>query len=192
MAKYSYEFKMKVVKDYFESSDGYGIIGKKYSLSPSVVRNWVKSYLAFSAEGIVKSRTHMKYSREFKLDTIMEYMGSEISYQELAKKLGIRNPSIIARWKTDYERYGVSALDEKPKGRPPKVPRKNDSEKPVTKPHTPKEKDRIKELEDENIRLKIEIAYLKELRRMKSERSATAMRKPQESYTSSEDPSDSD
>ena len=49
------------------------------------------------------------------------------------------------------------------KGRRPKVP-----DKPSTSPTSPEEQnERLKQLEEENLRLRIEVAYLKEVRRLR-------------------------
>ncbi len=56
MAKYSYEFKKKVVEVYLKGEGGNGYIAKKYNVSDkSIVRRWVKAYNAFGEKGLFHS-----------------------------------------------------------------------------------------------------------------------------------------
>lgn len=104
---------------------------------------------------------------EFKMHVVELYLTTEVSYRELALSLGINNPPMIAKWVTDYRAVGPDALRPKRKGRKPKV-----SKPKKIIPNTGKEKaesEYLKQLEDENLRLRIENAYLKELRRLRLE-----------------------
>ena len=63
MAKYSCEFKRKVVNDYINNKGGYKYLENKYKLSDKkIVRQWVTNYKAFGDEGLMRSRKQEKYS----------------------------------------------------------------------------------------------------------------------------------
>ena len=118
------------------------------------------------------------------------YLTSEVSYQELALSQGINNPSLITRWVNDFRIAGPDALRPKKKGRKKtldikesKKVSKSNEEKPVDT-----SVEHIKELEDELLKLRIENAYLKELRRLRLEEEAL-LKKQRESSTVSEDSS---
>ncbi|WP_416337259.1 transposase [Enterococcus thailandicus] len=78
--------------------------------------------------------------------------------------LKIRNPPLIANWLRTYRKLGIDGLF-KQKGRPPIMPKKKPNE---THP-LPCEQSQLDKLEKENRMLKIENAYLKELRRLRLE-----------------------
>ena len=152
------------------------------------VRIWVNAYKELGKEGLMRSRKNKNYSFQFKLSVVELYLTSEVSYQELALSQGINNPSLVARWVNDYRIAGPDALRPKKKGRKKtldirefKKPSKSDEEKPVDT-----SAEHIKELEDENLKLRIENAYLKELRRLRLEEEAL-LKKQRESSTVSED-----
>ena len=154
------------------------------------VRIWVNAYKELGKEGLMRSRKNKNYSFQFKLSVVELYLTSEVSYQELALSQGINNPSLVARWVNDYRIAGPDALRPKKKGRKKtldirefKKPSKSDEEKPVDT-----SAEHIKELEDENLKLRIENAYLKELRRLRLEEEAL-LKKQRESSTVSEDSS---
>ena len=116
----------------------------------------------------MRSRKNESYSFEFKLHVVELYLTTEVSYQELALSVGINNPSLITRWINDYRIAGPDALRPKSKGR-----RRTMDKSKTTSPDIPdtfNNNDKyIKQLEGELLKLKIENAYLKELRRLRLE-----------------------
>jgi transposase len=191
MAKYSYEFKLKAVQAYLNGEGSYDYLAKKYNISAcSKFKEWVASYKEFGKEGIMRSRQNKNHSFQFKLSVVELYLSSEVSYQELALSQGINNPSMIARWVKDFRITGPDALRPKKKGRKKtldtralKKPSQSNEEKPVDT-----SAEHVKELENELLRLRIENAYLKELRRLRLEEEAL-LKKQRESSTVSEDSS---
>lgn len=174
MAKYSYEFKKKVVSEYLNGEGGYKTLAKKHGIpSDTTVNEWVKAFNGLGAESLTRSRNNKKYSFEYKLHVVESYLNSEISYQELALKEGMSNPSLITRWVNDFKITGPAALRPKKKGRKKSLQRK-DKSLPVNadNPNAEADKEYIKQLEDELLKLRIENAYLKELRRLRLEEEA--------------------
>ena len=185
MAKYSYEFKKKVVQAYLNGEGSYVHLAKKYGVkSKQQVSDWVHSYNEFGNEGLVRSRKNKEYSFQFKLSVVELYLSSEVSYQELALSQGINNPALITRWVNDFRNAGPDAL------RPRKKTLATDKKKSKQIEYTPADTsaEHIKELEDELLRLRIENAYLKELRRLRLEEE-TLRKKQRESFTVSEESS---
>ena len=190
MSKYSYEFKKKVVMSYLNGEGGYTYLANFYSIpSKTRIREWVAAYQKFGDEGLFRSRQQAKYSFE-KLSVVELYLSSEISYQDLALQEGITNPCMIVNWVNRFRAAGPEAL------RPRKKGRKKTLDKPKTDSKVQETKERIidtsaehvKELEDELLKLRIENAFLKELRRLRLEDEAK-MREQLESSTVSEDDS---
>ena len=191
MSKYSYEFKKKVVMSYLNGEGGYTYLANFYSIpSKTRIREWVAAYQKFGDEGLFRSRQQAKYSFEKKLSVVELYLSSEISYQDLALQEGITNPCMIVNWVNRFRAAGPEAL------RPRKKGRKKTLDKPKTDSKVQEAKERIidtsaehvKELEDELLKLRIENAFLKELRRLRLEDEAK-MREQLESSTVSEDDS---
>ena len=187
MAKYSFEFKKKVVMAYLNGEGGEDYLASKFNVaSPRNIKVWIKSYLAFGDEALKRSRKNDVYSFEKKLSVVELYLSSEISYQELAIQEGITNPSMIANWVNRFRAAGPDAL------RPHKKGRKKTLDKPKidNKPQVQDERvvdtsaEHVKELEDELLKLKIENAFLKELRRLRLEDEAK-MRERRSSSTAS-------
>ena len=122
MAKYSTEFKMKVVKEYLESKNSYTNLSEKYCISDkSVIRRWVNAYKSQGYEGLKVKRENTQYTLEFKLNVVNLYLTGEMSYQSLANELKINNPSMIAKWVIDFRQKGIEGLKSKKRGRPSKM-----------------------------------------------------------------------
>ena len=168
MSNYSYEFKKQLVTEYINGEAGYDYLTKKYGLqSTATARRWINAYKEFGEAGLMRSRENKKYSFEFKLHVVELYLTTEISYQELAISVGIKTPGIVTEWVRRYRAAGPEALRPQRKGRKSKVAKPK-----IENPRTEKEKadaEYLRQLEEENLRLRIENAYLKELRRLRLE-----------------------
>ena len=191
MAKYSYDFKKKIVQEYLDGNGGYKYLAKKYNIAKDTqVMEWVKAYQTFGDDGLMRSRQNNDYSFQFKLSVVELYLSSEVSYRELALSQGINNPSLITRWVNDFRIAGPDALRPKKKGRKRTLDIKElkKSSKHIEEQPVDTSAEYVKELEDENLKLRIENAYLKELRRLRLEEE-TLQKKQRESSTVSEDSS---
>ena len=172
MTKHSFEFKKKIVLEYLNGKGGILYLSKKYGLgSKSQLHKWVKNYKAFGNDGLLRSRENEVYSFEMKLSIVELYLTSEITYQELAIQNGIKNPAMIGKWVNRFRIAGPDALKSRRKGRRKamdKTDRKTQN-KLVEEASVNTSVEHIKELEEELLRLRIENAFLKELRRLRLE-----------------------
>lgn len=190
MAKYSFEFKKKIVEDYLAGNGGIRYLADKYNVpAQSNIEKWINNYQAFGDEGLMRSRKQIKYSFEYKLHVVELYLTNEVSYQELALQEKINNPTQIVKWVNDFRIAGSDALRPKKKGRRKSLKSNNkDNQVHLFSDGTPVDTsaERVKQLEDELLKLKIENAYLKELRRLRLEEE-TLLKKQRGSSTASEE-----
>ena len=186
MAKYSYEFKKKIVDAYLRGEGGYKYLSSVYGPQKRNIEKWVKNYQSFGNEGLMRSRQQKKYSFEKKLSVVELYLTNEISYQELAIQEGITNPSLIAAWVSRFRVAGPEALKSRKKGRTRTLDKSKISPKPqeIEERVVDTSAEHVKELEDELLKLRIENAFLKELRRLRLEDEAK-MRERHSSSTAS-------
>ena len=185
MAKYSFEFKMRVVKEYLDGQGGYRDLSKKYGIHHRLVERWVANYRQYGEKGLVRSRQQKSYAFEFKLNVVELYLRSELSYQEIALQVGMTNPTLIARWVKDYRAAGLAALRPKKKGRK-RTMDKEQIIRNIENGDAEDQKEFLRQLQEENLRLRIENAFLKEVRRLRLEEEAL-QRKQRESSTASEE-----
>lgn len=172
MAKYSFEFKKKVVLSYLNGEGGYKYLSKTYGVpAKRNIEQWVHNYQTLGDEGLLRSRKNDIYSFEKKLSVVELYLSSEISYQDLALQEGITNPSMITNWVSRFRAAGPDALRPRKKGRKKTLNTTNGNtqNKPVEESSVDTSAEHVKELEDELLKLRIENAFLKELRRLRLE-----------------------
>lgn len=191
MAKHSFEFKKKVVLEYLNGEGGTCYLSTKYGLgSNTQLRKWINAYKTFGDTGLMRSRKNENYSFEYKLHVVELYLTSEVSYQELALQEGINNPSLISTWVNRFQVAGADALRPHKKGRKKTLDKNNsgNNSQPTKSSQVDTREEHVKELEDELLKLRIENAFLKELRRLRLEDEAKVRDLP-ESSTASEDDS---
>ena len=189
MAKYNFEFKKKIVLEHQSSGVSSKTLAKKYNVkSDKQIRQWIHNYDEFGDEGLKRSRKNNKYSFEFKLHMVESYLSSEVSYEELALANGITNYSMISRWVEEFRVAGPDGLRPQKKGRKKTLDKTvcNKTSQHVEEKTPDTSAEHVKELEDELIKLRIENAFLKELRRLRLEDEAK-MRERLESSVVSED-----
>lgn len=153
MAKYNFNFKMKVVKSYLNGEGGLRSIANKYGIgSETQVRIWVNAYKTLGKDGLKRKKQKTCYTVQFKLDVINYMLITKSSVQEVANHFGMNNISLISAWKQKFLNGGVDALSKK-KGILT-MNKNTKQEKKLT---------REQELEYENQLLKAELAFLKKL-----------------------------
>ena len=172
MAKHSYEFKKQLVSEYLDNQESYASISQKHGMSSSCqLKTWGAAYKKLGDNGLKRSRSRKEYSFEEKLSVVESYLTSELSYQELALQMGINNPSLLVRWVNDFKIAGPDALRPHRKGRKKILSTSQSRETEAQVQHTEVDTraEHVKELEDELLKLRIENAVLKELRRLRLE-----------------------
>jgi len=188
MSKYSYDFKKQVVSEYLDGQGDTLYLAKLHGIpNHSQIQRWVAAYKKYGDNGLMRSRQHKTYSFEQKLHMVELYLSSELSYQELALQEGVHNPTLITKWVNDFRIAAPDALRAKKKGRKKTLDKTNKkSITPVGAAPIDTSAEHVKELEDELLKLRIENAFLKELRRLRLE-DETKMKDLQESSAVSED-----
>ena len=161
MSKYSNEFKLEVVKYYFENYGGYEITANHFYISSATsVKEWVRKYKENGSYGLLKN-LKSSYSGDFKQNVIKYMHDNHLSATETAIKFNLANHVIVQKWERIYYEKGPQALYEEHRGR-----KKNMSSKPKKKLSKEVEEDLIAE----NQRLRMENEYLKKLNALVQER----------------------
>lgn len=187
MAKYSFELKKKIVLEHMDTGIGSKLLAKKYGIkSPRQIRQWIHTYNEIGGEGLKRSRKNQNYSFEFKLYMVKSYLSNEVSYEELALANGITNYTMLGRWVEAFRIAGPDGLRPRKKGRKKTLdkPAEKNSAQPVDENTADTGAGRMKELEDELLKLRIENAFLKELRRLRLEDEAKMRERPGSSAVS--------
>lgn len=101
--QYSKELKLELVKKHLEDGISYWKLGKEYGIEASIIRRWGHKYETFGEDGLEKQNADLcNYSAEFKKKIILEYLGGNITSQDLAAKYKIHAPSTVRTWIKQY------------------------------------------------------------------------------------------
>ena len=99
---------------------------------------------------------YKRYSNEFKLQVIKEYLNTSIGCRALAKKYNLPTKNYIFNWKEQLLKKGLLSSKECCKPQSKKASFKKCEKKTAYEKH----------LEKENLRLKAELAFYKELKNL--------------------------
>jgi len=159
MAKYSEQFKLRIVQQYLEGAAGYQSIADIHGVNRSAVQHWVRLFEAHGTAGLAKKFSH--YDAQFRLAVLEHMWANELSYGQVASVFNIRSAGCIGQWEHCYHSGGIDALMPRKRGRPKKMP---DSQPPQPQLPADDETRTREELLSEVNHLRMENAYLKKLR----------------------------
>ncbi len=176
MSKYSFEFKLELVKDYLSGeAGGYKTIAKKYGVKAgSQVEDWIKNYEKYGEEGLRRKSIKTFYSGEFKLAVLQYRQYHNCSYREAADYFGISNQSMIASWQRKYLDEGFEGLN-KSIGRPRNMSENNKKNNLNLRES---EKEELIRLREENIYLRASLEYEKKLKALVQGREQKTRKRP--------------
>ena len=165
MKKYSIELKKKVIKEYVETGISLNELARKYDIkSPKSIREWIRKYRLYGKNGI-ESPKSKEYPLELKQNVIKYALTEDLNFRELADKFEIRDPKTVSDWVRKFQKeknfpkinLTIDLKEEYLKMKKNKSNKKEYSEKEIQK------------ILEENLHLRIENDYLKELRRLELE-----------------------
>jgi transposase len=143
-----YEVRLYAAKEVVDNCKSMTALASELDVHKSSIQQWVKRYRIHGEEGL-KSREHMRYSEEFKIEVLEDMYKNNLSLRDVAAKYNIVSFIIVGKWDKQYKERGPDGLKNhtgEAKGRPLKLDRAEEA-------------DLIKE----NKRLKMEVEYLKKL-----------------------------
>ena len=110
MTKYSSELKLQIASDYLNGRGSYNGLSKKYNITPSLIRTWVKTAELNGLESLKVKRTKREYSVDFKLDVVSYYLKSDEGRNLVAAKFNI-SPSQVYSWTKKFQRGAPSCQE---------------------------------------------------------------------------------
>ncbi|MFD2196204.1 helix-turn-helix domain-containing protein [Oceanobacillus bengalensis] len=160
MAKYSEAFKLKVAEEYLDGKLSYRRLAEKYEVPTTTLRGWVRIYKYYGSNKLVQNEQKQSvYSVQFKLDVLNFMKSTGASVSDAALQFGIKNPSMISRWRKTFLEGNLGALD-KQRGLFSMAKKPNNEAKKKLN----NKEESLQKLERENELLRLEVAYLKKLR----------------------------
>lgn len=168
MKKYSKELKQKVIREYKETSISLSKLARKYEIkSPKSIRERIRKYEIYGLSGIETPKS-LNYPSDLKQNVIKCALTEDLNFRELADKFEIRNPKTVSEWVRKFqEEKNFPKINLTIDFKEECLEMKKNNKK---KDYSEKE---IQEILQENLYLRIENDYLKELRRLELEEDLT-------------------
>lgn len=111
--RFTPEEKEQAVIDYIEGNKSRSQICEELNISSRVLQDWAGIYKKHGIKGFLRKRKNNSYSKEFKLQVVMEYLNGEGSSIELGLKYDIHS-SVLRSWIKRYNSH-IEFKDYEPK-----------------------------------------------------------------------------
>ena len=153
-----------MIREYKETSISLSKLARKYEIkSPKSIRERIRKYEIYGLSGIETPKS-LNYPSDLKQNVIKCALTEDLNFRELADKFEIRNPKTVSEWVRKFqEEKNFPKINLTIDFKEEYLEMKKNNKK---KDYSEKE---IQEILQENLYLRIENDYLKELRRLELE-----------------------
>lgn len=102
--KISAEDKIYAVNLYLDGKESQHQIASMFDVSTASVQQWIRNYVSMGADAFTL-KGNKKYSKELKLQAVLDYLAERGSQDDICKKYGIRSKAKLQTWIKKYNGY---------------------------------------------------------------------------------------
>lgn len=110
MKVYDPQIKKEIALEYINTDISYRALAKKHNvIGNSQIREWVNTYKEYGEEGLT-NRNRYKYTKEFKIQLVEEYLNTKKGYKKIAKEYGLKSRNQLRDWVGEYKQFGKESF----------------------------------------------------------------------------------
>lgn len=103
--KFSFDEKIKIVTEYLNSKNGFRESCRIYNVSQQGLKDWIRLYNTFGAEGLKSGNSCTRYSAEVKQQAVDDYFSRRLTVPQILTKYRIRSTTQLRRWILKYNSH---------------------------------------------------------------------------------------
>ena len=145
-------------------------LSREHKLNESKILEWVRKFDLYGEEGL-KKQPNIKATPEFKREIVRKILEKGLTLAQIVVEYRISRTALES-WVRTVRKYGYEALISKTRGRPPKYN--------MARPKKKVPQTELELLQEENLRLRAEVALLKKVKALVREEKAQAQRNGQQ------------
>jgi len=104
-AKYAFELKIKVVKEYEAGKGTIRSLAAEYGMSRTSVEDWIRKYYEQGEVGLMMRRRNSAYSSAFKVKCVQAVLRGEGSVNDIVARYNISSRGVLLCW---IQRYNAN------------------------------------------------------------------------------------
>lgn len=94
--------RLKVVLCVLEEKKPIRVVSKEFGVAYTTIRGWVRKYRSDGIDGLKRSNTWKRYSKELKLQAVEYYLSRQGSLSETCVRFNISESSVLRDWIKRY------------------------------------------------------------------------------------------
>lgn len=103
--KFSFEEKIQIVTGYLNGRNGFRESCRIYNVSQQGLKDWIRLYNTFGAEGLKSGNSCTRYSAEIKQHAVDDYFSHRLTFPQILTKYKIRSTTQLRRWILKYNSH---------------------------------------------------------------------------------------
>ena len=107
--KLSAESRVMFVEKYLNKESGLNQVAKEAGVAIGTIKNWCTIYENEGPTGLLAAKTNKCYSKELKLEAVLDYLNGTDSLRTVAKRYKLRSRTQLLDWIKRYNTHGESA-----------------------------------------------------------------------------------
>ena len=110
--KYPTEVKFDAVDSYLRGKKSGRQISRELNVHNSTIESWISLYKSLGISGLMSTSTNKRYSKQQKINAVVDYLSGNYSQAEVCERFGIRSRNSLCKWILKYNGHeGIKSCE---------------------------------------------------------------------------------